>query len=86
MGESVKWTAISYNWSAAIIGIYVFVGSCFFAQAARTFSRKYPGENLLALIPGDNSQGALAYQLTLPSAITNTHKLKKEKKNDDSPS
>jgi hypothetical protein len=73
-----EWTAISYNWSAAIVGIYVFAGENTIAHAVRTFSLKYPGENLLALIPGDNSEGALAYQLTLPSTITKFKKGKEE--------
>jgi hypothetical protein len=72
------WTAVSYNWSAGLTGLYVFYGSHSHSEASEEFYNKYPGENLLALVAGDHSTSSSSYPLLAPGSP----KLKQEEKDD----
>lgn len=61
------WTAISYNWSAAITSSNVFVSSHDHEVAVRQFKEEFIGENLLALIPGDHKDKIAVFPLLNPS-------------------
>ena len=64
---SVKiWTAVSYNWSAGNTHINVFGGPYGSQEALATFEKKYPGESLVALIPGDHSTSSISFPLKGP--------------------
>ena len=55
------WTAISYNWSAALTSANVFVAGYDKGEAADKFKETFIGENLLALIPGDHTNKTFIY-------------------------
>ena len=60
------WTAISYNWSAAITSINVFTSSYDYAAVVEYFHNNFAGENLLALIPGDHKGKSKVFPLLNP--------------------
>jgi len=73
------WTAVSYNWSAGLTGLYVFHGSHSHAEASKEFLDQYPGENLLGLVAGDHGSSSTTYPLLTPGAP----KLRREEKDAD---
>ena len=60
------WTAISYNWSAALTSVNVFVAGYDKGEAAGKFKETFIGENLLALIPGDHTNKTFIFPLLNP--------------------
>ena len=60
------WTAISYNWSAALTSINVYTSSYDYDFAVKEFQEKFAGENLLALIPGDHKGKSKVFPLLNP--------------------
>ena len=60
------WTAVSYNWSAGNTHINVFYGPHPSEDAKLEFENSYPGENLIALIPGNHELSSTAYSLKYP--------------------
>ena len=61
------WTAISYNWSAALTSVNVYTSSHDYDVATAYFYKNFAGENLLALIPGDHKEKALIFPLLNPN-------------------
>lgn len=55
---SRPWTAISYNWSAGKTTKIIFHGSHEANSAKQEFEIQYPGEDLVALVPGSHEYTA----------------------------
>ena len=61
------WTAVSYNWSTALTSINSFCSEYYdYDDAAKQFRLQFPGENILALIPGKHEDNSKSYPLLLP--------------------
>lgn len=74
----MTWTAVSYNWSTGLVGLYVFHGAHSHEQASLEFCSSHPGENLLALVAGSHNTSSKTYPLLIPSVS----ELRQEEKND----
>ncbi len=61
------WTAVSYNWSAGNTHINIFNGPYDSPEARHTFEKQYPGESLVALIPGDHRSSSVSFPLRGPA-------------------
>jgi hypothetical protein len=60
------WTAVSYNWSAGNTHVNTFNGPHDSMDAKTTFEKQYPGESLVALVPGDHASSSKAFPLSGP--------------------
>jgi hypothetical protein len=67
LGDSMIWTAISYNWSCGLTSFNVFHGMHSHTDAAAQFTEKFPGENLLALVAGSHDSSTQVYPLLMPT-------------------
>ena len=66
MTSAKIWTAVSYNWSAGNTHINVFNGPWDSPEAKVIFEKRYPGESLVALVPGDHSTSSTSFPLKGP--------------------
>jgi hypothetical protein len=60
------WTAVSYNWSAGNTHVNTFNGPHDSVDAKGIFEKQYPGESLVALVPGDHSSASKTFPLSGP--------------------
>mgnify|MGYP007115341203 CR=1 FL=1 len=61
------WTAVSYNWSAGNTHINTFNGPHDSPETRAVFEKQYPGESLVALVPGDHRSSSVPFPLSGPA-------------------
>lgn len=63
--KTTTWTSISYNWSTGLTTTNVVYLPTFFnsKKQRQFFESRFPGECLIALIPGDQTQDSVLYPL-----------------------